>query len=117
VGSFDLITHFPFGPESFVDDRLANSADLLIKINTGPNCLNDWDVESPEKYFCIGDDASEEPYYIDLSRTISPVFVADVEIGTFTEVATDLKTWIAGLMVLDEQIKKEEADSRRKWWW
>jgi hypothetical protein len=75
----------------------------------------------PQHYFYVGGDGGEESYFLDLDRTPAPVVVYDIELGTFTELAPDLPTWLDTLRreleaIAEDERRMAEAWGRKKWW-
>lgn len=75
----------------------------------------------PPHYVYVGDDGSEEAYFLDVAREPAPVLVANYEQGTLAELAPELRTWLAALArdlaaIEEDERALDERYRNRKWW-
>ncbi len=108
---------YPFPSESFgAESMLLNSAESVIEFNTEGAEIDG--VVSP---IFIGSDLGEEWYFLDASRTDSPVFVYQLETGEHQVLDTTLERFLDRIRAVGEEIEadekaEEERRLNKKWW-
>ena len=124
-----VILSYPFGEESFgYMCMLANDTEAIIEMNKAVSFHSNVHIKNitnhpcnNENLFWIGNDGSEEEYYLDISQESCAIYRLDLETGEFTEYAHDLNCYIERIHEIDQEIDNEErqAEERRKnakWW-
>lgn len=103
------IMNYPFPKNSLADDYfLPYDTELIIKNNESSFLKV---IKTPEiKPFCIGNDGSEERYYLDLNCEETKVFVYSLETGK-SEIYTT--TWADYIKRVEEFIKETEEDEKK----
>ncbi len=89
---------------------LLNNADRLVEIAKNR-------LKLPPHSFIIGDDSDYETYFLDVSRTSSPVFVFDTSSSEVSERFSSLGAYVEHCKRTDaELLQYAKKVENRKWW-
>ena len=113
---YQVLLAYPFERDSdSYDWNLFGEAETILKENQVYRDIGFFGQKWPNNYLVIGGDGLGNIYYLDLSRKDSPVFFADHESTSYSqvieseEVAPSVAQWV-------EQIKQEEILTKAEDW-
>jgi hypothetical protein len=101
---------YPIKLDSFTEYMLLDGVDVMLEANRGCEFL-------PSQSVVIGSDCGEEMYFIDASRSSSPVFVYDIETRKISEFSPSIAVYVQKCEEIHEELRLErEERAKRKWW-
>jgi hypothetical protein len=114
----NLYLHYPFAEGSWAADlAMPDDVDYLIEVNQDRSFPGEFCASDPTRYIYIGNDGGETENYATLGEEPTRIFEADIETGSFSEVAGSLEEWKAQMYAIDQEIERDKAYMSRKRWW
>ena len=111
------VLSYPFSPGSFADEFMLpnRSRDVMDLNEIGVAIVG---VERP---FFIGSDGGEERYFVDASRSESPVYVFELETGHHRVLVASWADYLDHIRDTDAEIAADEAVAKQReltsrWW-
>ena len=111
------VLSYPFAPDSFADEfMLPNRPSALIDLNGAREA-----IAGVSRPFFVGSDGGEESYFVDASRSDSPVYVFELETGRHRILVPSWAEYLGRIGETHAEIESDQAllskrKLERRWW-